>query len=167
MRKALDLTQAEFAERIGTTQNSVANYEIGHRNPSRSVINNICKEFHVREEWLRNGTGEMLQELSRDDEIADFFDNVLRDEPESFRKRLISMLSRLDVSDWEVLEHMAEGMARDHAAGQASPIVPPGYSSRAELEAEVDQEVERYRQQLLSEKKRELQASSASESGAG
>ena len=43
LRKALDLTQAEFASRIGTTQNSLAGYETGRRNPSSSVVNNICK----------------------------------------------------------------------------------------------------------------------------
>ena len=61
LRKALDLTQQQFAEQIGSTQNSVGNYETGHRNPSSSVINNICKTFNVREEWLRNGEGEMFQ----------------------------------------------------------------------------------------------------------
>lgn len=161
LRKALDLTQQEFAARIGTSANVLTNYETGRRNPSSSVINNICKEFHVREDWLRTGSGEMFLELSRDDEIAAFVDDVLRDESDSFRKRLIYTLSRLDVSAWEVLERMAEDMARQHA----DP--PPGYSSREEMETEVDQEVERYRQQLLLEKLRESQASSARGSGAG
>lgn len=60
LRKALDLTQAEFGEKIGSTQNAIGNYETGHRNPSSSVINNICKTFDVSEKWLRTGEGEML-----------------------------------------------------------------------------------------------------------
>ncbi len=60
LRKYLDLTQQEFAEKIGSSQNILANYETGRRNPSNSVINNICKTFNVREEWLRNGEGEMF-----------------------------------------------------------------------------------------------------------
>ena len=64
LRKALDLTQQEFASRIGTTANVLTNYETGRRNPSASVINNICKTFSVSEEWLRNGTGEMFMESS-------------------------------------------------------------------------------------------------------
>lgn len=43
--------------------------------------------------------------------------------------------------------------------------VPPGYSSRAELEAEADAFAAMAREQFLSEKKRELQALSAKESG--
>ena len=60
LRKALDLTQAEFGEKIGSTQNAIGNYETGHRNPSSSVINNICKTFDVSEKWLRTGDGEMF-----------------------------------------------------------------------------------------------------------
>ncbi len=62
LRKELDLTQQEVANRIGTTQNNIASYEIGRRNPSSAVINNICKTFNVNEEWLRTGEGEMLAE---------------------------------------------------------------------------------------------------------
>lgn len=60
LRKDLDLTQAEFGEKIGSTQNAIGNYETGHRNPSSSVINNICKTFDVSEKWLRTGDGEMF-----------------------------------------------------------------------------------------------------------
>lgn len=59
VRKDKDLTQQLFAERIGTTANVLTNYETGRRNPSSSVINNICKTFSVSEDWLRYGTGEM------------------------------------------------------------------------------------------------------------
>lgn len=60
LRKALDLTQQEFSNCIGCSRNLVANYEIGNRNPSSSVINNICKTFNVSETWLRTGDGEMF-----------------------------------------------------------------------------------------------------------
>jgi len=60
LRKALDLTQQEFANRIGTSANVLTNYETGRRNPSNSVINNICKTFDVSETWLRTGDGEMF-----------------------------------------------------------------------------------------------------------
>lgn len=63
-RKALDLTQQKFADQIGTTQNSLTGYETGRRNPSSSVINNICKTFDVNEEWLRTGKGEMFNAKS-------------------------------------------------------------------------------------------------------
>ena len=61
LRKALDLTQSDFAARIGSTQNNIANYETGRRSPSAAALNNICKEFNVNEEWLRTGNGEMFK----------------------------------------------------------------------------------------------------------
>lgn len=60
VRRSLDLTQQKFADQIGTTQNALTGYETGRRNPSSSVINNICKTFDVSEKWLRTGEGEML-----------------------------------------------------------------------------------------------------------
>lgn len=62
LRKSLDLTQQEFSSKIGTTANVLTNYETGRRNPSSSVINNICKTFNVSENWLRIGEGEMFVE---------------------------------------------------------------------------------------------------------
>lgn len=61
LRKALDLTQSDFAARIGSTQNNIANYETGRRSPSAAALNNICKEFNVNEEWIRTGKGEMFK----------------------------------------------------------------------------------------------------------
>jgi transcriptional regulator with XRE-family HTH domain len=60
LRKALRLTQAAFAERIGIRQNSVAVIEIGKNTPSDQTIAFICREFRVNEAWLRNGAGEMF-----------------------------------------------------------------------------------------------------------
>ncbi|MCI9547596.1 MAG: helix-turn-helix transcriptional regulator [Lachnospiraceae bacterium] len=114
LRKSLDLTQQKFSERIGSTQNVVANYETGRRNPSNSVINNICKTFNVNEEWLRTGEGEMFIKVSRDKRISDFIDNALSQESSSFRHRFIAVLSALDDSDWEVLEKMALELAKNH-----------------------------------------------------
>lgn len=60
LRRYFDLTQQEFADRIGVKRNTIANYEIGRNAPIDSVIALICREFSVRDEWLRDGTGEMF-----------------------------------------------------------------------------------------------------------
>lgn len=66
IRKELGLTQEEFAKRIGLARNSVASYEIGRREPTNAIIVSICKEFHINEEWLRTGNGEMYS-IQEDD----------------------------------------------------------------------------------------------------
>lgn len=60
LRRALDLTQQAFAERIGLKQNSIALIESGKRNISQQAILAICREFKVNSEWLLNGHGEMF-----------------------------------------------------------------------------------------------------------
>lgn len=76
IRKELDLTQAEFAAKIGSVQNTVTGYENGRRNPSAPVIALICEKFNVREEWLRTGEGEIFKPAPSDvlDQLAREYD---------------------------------------------------------------------------------------------
>lgn len=107
LRKALDLTQQEFADRLGISRGNIGSYEVGKSALSDAVISLICREFNVNEDWLRDGTGEMFIEMTRDEEIAAFVAKTLHSEEDSFKKRFISMLSALDESDWESLEKIA------------------------------------------------------------
>ena len=67
LRKALGLTQNDFGSRLGLSPNTVTNYETGRRVPSNQVFIGICREFNVREEWLRDGTGEMFLDFTEDE----------------------------------------------------------------------------------------------------
>lgn len=60
VRKQSGLTMKKFADRIGCTVSSISCYESGKRTPSNAVIQAICREFHIRHEWLVEGTGEMM-----------------------------------------------------------------------------------------------------------
>ena len=112
LRSALGLTQQEFADRIGIKRGTVANYELGRNEPIDAVISLICREFHVSEIWLRNGTGEMFEKLDRDQAITEFAADILADETDSFRKRLVSALATLDARDWEALEKLADELTK-------------------------------------------------------
>lgn len=67
IRRELDLTQQEFADRLGIKRGTIANYELGRNEPVDSVVSLICREFGVNEEWLRNGTGDMFNQNSEDE----------------------------------------------------------------------------------------------------
>ena len=71
LRKTLDLTQQKF-ERIGIKGNTVAQYELGRNEPVDAVFSLICREYDVREEWLRTGEGEMFKPKPSDilDQLA-------------------------------------------------------------------------------------------------
>lgn len=104
LRKSLNLTMEKFGEPLGVKKSAISNIENGSRNLTDQMIIAICREYNVNEEWLRTGSGEMFVPLTRDEQIEVFIGNVLKDEPGDFRRRLISVLSRLTESEWELLE---------------------------------------------------------------
>ena len=110
LRKELDMTQQEFAEGIGIKRNTMATYESGRNEPIDAVISLICTKYNVNENWLRTGEGEMFVEMSYDDEIAQFVGQVMGEEDDSFKKRLISGLVALDDNGWKVLEDFLDSI---------------------------------------------------------
>ena len=113
LRKALGLTQEAFGAKIALSQSAIAAYEKEFREPSDAIIYSICREFNVREQWLRTGEGEMLQPKTRKQEIADFMGKVLNSEPDDLRSRLVEALAQLDESDWAMLAKIAKKMLRE------------------------------------------------------
>lgn len=115
LRKALGLTQQQFADRLHITRGAVSNWDFGRSDPSDSAISLICREFHVREAWLRDGTGEMLESKPRAEELGELVRKLLSDRPESFRSRLITSLLRFepDSPEWQVLENIYDSIANE------------------------------------------------------
>lgn len=74
VRKSRRLTQEEFGKLIGVKGNTITNYENGLRNPSDAIINSICREFNVNEDWLRTGEGEMYTDR---DDVADVVSEIM------------------------------------------------------------------------------------------
>lgn len=113
IRKALNLTMEKFGEPLGVKKSAISNIENGSRGLTEQMIISICREYNVNEEWLRTGSGEMFVPLTRDEQIEVFMGEILRDEPGDFRRRLISVLSRLTESEWELLEEKLNEIAND------------------------------------------------------
>ena len=67
IRKKLSLSQEAFGKKLGVTGTAISRIEIGNRAITEQMILAICREFNVREEWLRNGTGEMFLDFTEDD----------------------------------------------------------------------------------------------------
>lgn len=113
LRKALDLTQQEFADRLKVKRNTVATYEVGKSNPSDAAVSLICREFNVSENWLRTGEGEMFPPIDRQMEIAKFTKQLLDEDENSFKNRLVSMLANLTEQQWESLAEIAEKFTKE------------------------------------------------------
>ena len=95
LRKELKLTQQEFANKIGISRGNIGAYEVGKNKISDAVISLICTKFHVNEDWLRTGNGDMFIEMTKDEQIEEFIGDALRNEEDSFKKRLISGLDSI------------------------------------------------------------------------
>lgn len=118
LRKALKLTQTEFGEKVAIAQGHLTNIETGKRDVTDKNIKIICLEFNVNENWLRTGEDEMFNNLSREDEIVIWASKLTRkDCNNDFAKNFARVLSRLDESEWELLEKMARKMVEDDKKG--------------------------------------------------
>lgn len=111
IRKAIGLNQSDFGKKIGVKGNTIGNYEIGLRTPSDAVLISICREFHVNENWLRTGEGEMFTAVTRKEEIAAFVGNVLSGTSEDFKVRFIAALAELNEDQWKLIEDMIEKLS--------------------------------------------------------
>lgn len=105
-------SQEKFASRLGLSRNFINQVENRKKNISDRTISDICREFDVNEEWLKNGTGEVYIARSRNQAITDFAADLILDEDESFKKRLIEVLAQLSVEEWEILEELAMKLSK-------------------------------------------------------
>lgn len=148
VRTSLDkkLSQEAFAKEIGLTRSELKNIEYCLTTPKDFTISQVCQKFRINETWLRTGKGEMTQQVNRDAAIAAFMDDVMKSEDADFRRRLVAVLAKLDVSEWELLERMALQLADDakkegqayHPANNnlrvASPIILPTFDNQEEAD---------------------------------
>jgi transcriptional regulator with XRE-family HTH domain len=108
LRKELNVTQQEFADKLKISRNFVAQIEMGSKVPSDRTIDDVCREFNVNEEWLRTGNGDMFIPGIKDKQISAMLADVMKSGEDSFRHRLVSALARLDDEGWDNLEKLID-----------------------------------------------------------
>lgn len=107
VRKALGLTQQEFADKMGIKRFSIANCEIGKTKPSTPVISLICQNFDVNEVWLRTGEGEMFMARDREEEIAAYMGRITGGKGTDVENAIIAVMARTSVEEWELIAKKA------------------------------------------------------------
>ena len=108
LRTELDLSQAEFSNKLSIAQSTYAVLESGKTALRDRHIKLICSTFNVNEEWLREGKGDMFvtninQQLGV--ELAKIFNRG-----DNLTKKLILGLSELDESEIEVVKILVDGL---------------------------------------------------------
>ena len=111
IRNAVGKSQTDFAKELSVSRSAICKMESGENYPSEQTIKLICREFNVNEEWLRTGNGEMFQPITKNDEISKLFGEVLKENNDDFKRRLISALAKLDDVGWEKLENLIDNIS--------------------------------------------------------
>ena len=109
--ETLGITKTAFAESLKVSQQYISKL-IKTGTPSDLLIDDICEKYNVSESWLRTGEGDMFIARSRNQIITDFLGDLIKEDDESFKKRLIEALAQMDIEDWKALEKIATNIAK-------------------------------------------------------
>lgn len=112
-KNELKMTQQDFANKIEISRSNLGNIETGEVTVTDRTISSICRVFNVNEKWLRTGEGEMFNKVSKELEISKFANEILCDENDSFRKKVVKLLAKMDEKDWTYLENLAKKLLEE------------------------------------------------------
>lgn len=93
LRKTLHFNQADFAQRLGVSQQTISDWEKGARVPPWTRLL-ICSVFHVRREWLEEGAGEVFDKTLTDAAAAqrDFCLRAFASLPPDIQEKVLDAL---------------------------------------------------------------------------
>lgn len=150
LRKRLNLTQQQFAERLGIKRNTIANYEVGRNAPVDTVVSLICRVFNVNEEWLRNGTGEMFGPEAEDELEALAKKYNYSAAVQVLVEKLVNLSPERQAVVTDFLIDIASGIQSMKDAG-ADPKGKAFPNQAEPAEMSIDEKVEAYRRALEEE----------------
>lgn len=113
IRKELSMSQDTFGKRLGVTGAGISKIESGDRGMTEQMILSVCREFNVREEWLRTGNGEMFLDFTEDEFSKAAA--MLSDDP--FVKSLIIEYWKLDEDSKKLFRNFIHKLS-DNMRGQ-------------------------------------------------
>ena len=106
----INLTLEKFGERIGLRKSSLSQIENDINTLTDSNIKAICREFDVREEWLRTGEGEMFEQMTEQQKILKYTALLLNDKDSVVVNAILTLIvtyEQLDDTSKATLEKIA------------------------------------------------------------
>jgi transcriptional regulator with XRE-family HTH domain len=126
IRKYKGLNQTDFAKKLGFTQANLSAIELGKILLTEANIRLICLTFGIREEWLREGTGDMVDDEAQ---LSDYEKRLL----ELFRR--LSPMARITLIEYAEKTVAIEAAARGETP-DASKQAPGGIGKPSEAPQE-------------------------------
>ena len=105
-----DGNRSEFARRLNITPAYASQIYSGVRTPSDRTITDICREFRIREEWLRTCKGDPKIADTERDRLQAFFSDVLATAPDE-RSAFVAALADLPDTFWPLVAELARKYA--------------------------------------------------------
>lgn len=125
LRESLGLSQEAFGKKISLERSTISLIERHQRKATDRVIADICREFIVNEEWLREGIGEMFKEpentfsleeylnqkncTEKDIALIKAFTNAYMQFPEELRDSFIDNL----ISEYKNIKQLSDTAVHD------------------------------------------------------
>ncbi len=102
------MSQEEFGKKIGIESRAhISALEKGNRNITDRIVNDVCREFDINEDWLRTGIGNMKKEIPN--KLA-FYLGQIEGGDDEFIRDLIEIYMELDPDSKKALRVLAEKM---------------------------------------------------------
>lgn len=111
LRKHFGLTLEQFGKTLGVGKTAISKIEKNERGLTDQMVVSICREYGVSEAWLRDGVGEMFVPVTRNEKIARFAGELMREETPEFRRQIIEIFADLNDEQWEFFAEFAERLA--------------------------------------------------------
>ncbi len=111
LRKHFGLTLEQFGKNLGVGKTAISKIEKNERGLTEQMVVAICREYGVSEKWLRDGESEMFVPVTRNEKIARFAGELMKDETPEFRRQIVEILADLNDEQWDALADFAEKLA--------------------------------------------------------
>ena len=108
VRKVLKMSQVEFGREIGVSGAAISRIEKGERGLTEQMLKSVCREYHVRREWLTEGTGEMFRWDKSD--LLERIDALLKTQGDP-AQRLFRAFVEMRDDEWAALRRFIHRLA--------------------------------------------------------
>ena len=158
LRKELKLSMEGFGKLLGVQKGAIFKIEHGENNVSEQMVSSILNvkwpgNKTVNADWLRYGRLPMFAESSRKEQIKDWVDKILTEEPEGYKVRLASGLAGLDEAGWKAVYSLALAMVRGIEDSGTDPSEDPRLPSELDDDAQIEMEAEMVKESYIQSQK--------------
>lgn len=115
----LHLSQEEFGKILGVSRSVIKNIELNllaRPDQKEPLIKLVCKEFGISESWLRDGVGDMIPDLSADEEYAKATTDLRIDKDDRAMKIIVNywkLSPENKKAFWSLIDELTEGINKE------------------------------------------------------